>query len=298
MALRIHALCLALNEEPFIGELLKTLYPFCSGISVLSQYDRDYEGNRVVPDQTVAQVLGFPDPEGKLQLVIRRWRDQAPALNSELLALAARPARRTQSLPHMSDAVRAFHEPPDYVLVVDADEIYDVDTFGSILAYLEQRRPRGMRVLGYNYLRTWNRRAPKEVVYFRQFGFVRPGVLFEQHRIASWNQLRLARLLGMLHLPDISARLYGFIDCPEEVGVFHHGCWLGDDVRLAAKLRKNVSTYRSHKDPPAYWQTEHYLERVHTVQTEYVPTEQLPRNIREGNWPAQFFEPMGAEAAG
>ena len=41
MSLRIHAIVLALNEEVFIANQLNTLYPFCCGISVITQYDRD-----------------------------------------------------------------------------------------------------------------------------------------------------------------------------------------------------------------------------------------------------------------
>jgi len=288
LALRIHAVCLALNEEPFIEELLKTLYPFCSGISILSQYDRDYHGNQVIPDQTVQKVLDFPDPDGKLHFVMRRWRDQAPALNSELLALSTRPARYVQQAARPLRETQAFHEPPDYFLVVDADEIYDVDTFGNILAYLDQHKPRGMRVLGYNYVRTWNRRVPKETVYFCQFGFVRPGVLFKHRRYVGWNESRLSKLLHILRLPDFSARLFGFMYCPEEVGVFHHGSWLGSEERLKSKLTKN--TYPVTKGPPGYWTPETYIQRIDAIKTVFVPRGQLPRNIREGNWPQHFFE--------
>src|SRR6266513_4050250 len=97
MPLRIHAIVLALNEEVFIENQLRTLYPFCSGISVLTQYDRDWYGNAVKPDRSAELVLNFPDPEGKIHLVVRRFPDEAAARNAEMLALSASPDRRVMS---------------------------------------------------------------------------------------------------------------------------------------------------------------------------------------------------------
>ena len=283
MSLRIHAICLALNEEPFITELLKSLYPFCSGISVLSQYDRDWYGVSIKPDTTVQRVPSFPDPDGKIHLVVRRWRDEAAARNNEMLALSSRCVRgvrniMTHGVPKQE--VLQFHEEPDYFLIVDADEIYDVDTIGNILEYLRRKRPRGMRVLGYNYVRTWNRRVPPETIRFRQFGFIKPGILFCMRRTVSWNENRLSKLLPILRLPDFSARIWGFIDCPPEVGVFHHGCWLGDNARLDKKIA--TSSHRAELGPE-------YRDWIDSIKTVFVPTSELPRNIREGSWRADFF---------
>lgn len=283
MSLRVHAICLALNEEPFIRELLKSLHPFCSAISILSQYDRDWYGVPIKPDATVQRVLNFPDPEGKIHLVVRRWRDEAAARNHEMLALSSQCARgnrgiTTHGVP--KEEVLKFHEEPDYFLIMDADEIYDVDTIGNILEYLRRKRPRGMRVLGYNYVRTWNQRVPPETIRFRQFGFIKPGILFCMRRTVSWNESRLSKLLTVLRLPDLSSRLWGFIDCPPEVGVFHHGCWVGDETRLKKKIV--TSSHKAECGPE-------YRNWIKTIKTVFVPTSELPRNIREGNWPADFF---------
>lgn len=280
MSLRIHAICLALNEEPFIRELLKSLYPSCSGISVLSQYDRDWYGAPIQPDATVPLVLEFPDPAGKIHLVVRRCPDEAAARNHEILAMNGRCASRIISHGVPKADILRFHEEPDYFLIVDADEIYDIDTFGNILEYLEKEKPRGMRVLGYNYVRTWNRRVLPETIPFRQFGFIRPGVLFSMRRTVSWNEGRVSKLLSILRLPDFSARIWGFIDCPREIGVFHHGCWLGDNARLAKKIA--TSSHKAECGPG-------YLESIDSIKTVFVPTSELSRNIREGNWPPEFF---------
>jgi hypothetical protein len=295
---------MVLNEETFISEQLRTLYPFCSGISVLTQYDRDYYGSRVAPDSTVRRVLEHPDPEGKLSLVLRRWRNQAPALNHEMIALTSRPERGTRAVAVDPGEIRAFHRPPDYFMIVDGDDFHDVDTLDRVFAYLARERPRAMRMQFLNYLWNWNRRVPRELAPTSSFVFVRPDVRFQQHRIVSWSEFRLSGfrsnvmpqhwdqfaprywhrwlpLLERLGVPDLVSRAHGFITCPEEVGVVHHGEFIGGWDRIWAKASK--SGHRSMNDP----RLADYLEGTPTV---FVPTAELPRNIREGEWPAGYFE--------
>jgi hypothetical protein len=280
MSLRIHAIVLALNEEAFIANQLNTLYPFCSGISVLTQYDRDWYDKPVVPDRTTELVMNHPDPEGKIHLVIRRSPDEAAARNAEMLALAARPDRRIMSHGSPLERIHDFYRKPDYFLIVDADEFYDPATVPAILDYLGSKRPRGMRVNGYNYVGTWNQRVPREVVRFCHFGFLRPGVLFEMRRTVSWNESRLSKLLITLRLPDVSEKIMGFIECPIEVGVFHHGCWLSSRARLVEKASR--SSHPENNYPG-------YVDNVEKIVTETVPTSQLPASIRGGAWPTNFF---------
>ncbi len=281
MKLRIHAICLALNEEAFIRELLKSLYPFCSGISVISQYDRDYYRKPVTPDQTVPIVLDFPDPEGKIHTVCRRYRDETTARNHEMQAICAHPHRGIRSHGVSITEIAKFHERPDYFLIVDADEIYDVDTMPHIIDYLAKKRPRGMRVTGHQYLWTWNQRIPTSAIHHHHFGFVRAGTLFEMRRTFSFNESRLQKVLRLLRLPDFSAAIYGFINCPIEIGVFHHGCYLGGQERIAAKFAKH-----SHLEANC----PEYIASIEHLPYDVIPTGKLPRNIREGNWPATFFD--------
>ena len=281
MSLRIHAVVLALNEELFIPQQLRTLYPFCTGISVVTQYDRDWYGKQIEPDQTAQLVLAFPDTEGKIHLVVRRSPDEAAARNQEMLSVMSCPHRHVMSHGASKERISNFHEPPDYFLIVDADELYDPETFPRILDYLKKKRPRGMRINGYNYVKTWNRRVPAEVVRFCHFGFIKPGVLFKMRRTVSWNESRFAKLLQLTHLPDFSARLWGFIECPWAVGCFHHGCWLGSERRLMEKAARS-----SHSDMAS----PDFSQRVSKIPSIYIPSEQLPRNLRNGDWPSDFFE--------
>lgn len=281
MSLRIHAIVLALNEEPFIANVLAMLYPYCSGISVLTQYDRDWYGKPVTPDRTLDIAANYPDPEGKVHVSLRRWRDQSAALNNEMAALSSDAAKGVLGHGTPLEEIRHFHQTPDYFWIVDADEFYDPDTIPAMLALLERRRPRGMRVHAFNYVKTWNRRVPMEKVAFRQFGFVRPGVRFVTARQTSWNESRLSKLFGLLRLPDFSAALFGFIECPKEVAIFHHGCWLGDRARLAAKAAKS---------PHLWMDTPDYPEQVSATPYEWIATGALPSTIRDGVWPKDYFD--------
>jgi hypothetical protein len=281
MCLRIHAIILALNEEIFIENQLRTLYPFCSGISVLTQYDRDWYGKQVAPDRTLQMVASFPDPEGKLHLVVRRWPDEAAARNSEMLGLISRPDRGVMSHGSTIKRISTFHRTPDYFLIVDADEFYDPVTFPRILSYLAAKRPRGMRVNGFNYVRTWNRRVPPEVVRFCHFGFLRPGIRFKMRRTVSWNETRLAKALRMCRLPNVASQLWGFIECPPDVGVFHHGCWLGGRDRLREKASKSSHQENDVRSYPA---------TVDACPCHLVQTSELPLSITEGAWPPEYYE--------
>lgn len=281
MKLKVHAIVLALNEEAFIENQLRSLYPFCSGISVVTQYDRDWYGKRVQPDRTATIVSEFDDPEGKIHLVLRRFPDEAAARNSEMLALTARPHRGVMSHGSSGQRIASFHDAPDYFLVVDADEIYDAQTLPRMIDLLAIRRPRGMRVHGFNYVQTWNRRVPREVVDFYHFGFLRPGTLFKMRRTITWNESRFAKLLGILKLPNFAARLWGFAECPPEVGVFHHGCWLGGPERL--RLKSLRSSHPEINVPG-------YADDVARIPWTYVPTPELPSTIRDVPWPAGFLD--------
>ena len=188
--------------------------------------------------------------------------------------------KNIQSHGRSLEDIKNFHSKPDYFWVIDADEIYDADTIPSIIDYLYQKKPAGMRITGYNYLRNWNRRIPREVDDFTHFGFIKPGLLFEQRRVITWNESRLSKLLKLLHLPDWSTKIFGFITCPESTGVFHHGCWLGDNDRISEKFLKS-----SHKESQE-WSP----GSVDGIQWDHIPTVNLPVNIQHAEWPEHFFD--------
>lgn len=280
--MRIHAIIIALNEEDFITETIKPLYSQCSGISVITQYDRDYYSKPVKPDNTVNLVLNYPDPEGKIHLVARRYNDETASRNHEMNALLFDASKGIQ--PHGVDKqlIAAFHKSPDYFLVCDADEIYDEETLPAIIAYLKKKKPNAMRVSGYNYHLNWNRREPREDYVHKHFGFVKAGLFFEQRRVLNWNESRLNNLGSKLGLPNIGSKIYGFIDCPWEVGMMHHAGYVRRDKEMLMQKMSKHSHLENHAPE--------YLEQIISREFEFVKTEDLPVNIQRGNWPAVFFE--------
>lgn len=193
--LKIHAICIALNEEDFITEFLKTMYPFCAGISVITQYDRDYYGKKVIPDNTVKYALEFPDPEAKINIVIRKYNDETASRNHEMMSVLSDASRGIKPHCVSQQRVKKFFEPPDYFLIVDADEFYDVDTFPAIIEYLKLKKPKAMRVSAYEYGYNWNMRVPPDVWIHHQFGFVKAGVMFEERRVLTWNEYRIKNII-------------------------------------------------------------------------------------------------------
>jgi hypothetical protein len=280
--MRIHAIIIALNEEDFISETIKPIYEHCSGISIITQYDRDYYGKMLVPDKTIEKVLSFPDPGGKIHLVVRRFNDETASRNHEMKAVLFDASKNIQPHGTPIDKIWEFHRSPEYFLICDADEIYDQATLPGIIAYLETKRPKGMRVNGYDYFFDWNHRIPKEKYVHKHFGFVKAGILFEQRRVISWNESRINKFFKRIKIfKNMGSRLHGIIDCPEEIGMFHHGGYVRKNrEEMVAKLSKH-----SHLEVNAPG----YLDRILDQEFEYVKTGDLPLNIQCGNWPSEFL---------
>jgi hypothetical protein len=281
--MNIHAIIIALNEEDFITETIKPLYNYCSGISIITQYDRDYYGKMVTPDATVEKVLSYPDPEGKIHLVVRRYNDETASRNHEMKAMMYDASKGI--IPHgvPLEKIQQFHATPDYFLICDADEIYDINTIGAVVDYLKVKKPRGMRVSAYDYFGNWNRRLPREKYVHHHFGFVKAGILFEQRRVISWNEFRLNKFVKRFGInAKIGTILHGFIDCPWEVGMLHH----------AGYIRKNKEKYAEkmskHSHPEAH--ADSFLDSRFNWDFEFVEMDKLPENIQNGNWPENFFE--------
>lgn len=280
--MRIHAIIIALNEEDFITETIKPIYEYCSGISVITQYDRDYYGRLVKPDTTVQKVLDYPDPEGKIHLVVRRYNDETASRNHEMMAILSNAAKGIQSHGVDEKLIQKFHAAPDYFLICDADEIFDIDSFPKIVDYLAEKKPNGMRISGYNYYFNWNRREPREKYVHNHFGFVKAGIFFQQRRVLNWNESRINHWCKKIGLNNIGSKLYNFIDCPWEVGMMHHAGYVRRDKEQLVEKMKKHSHLEAH--PPEF------LEQILSKQYEFIATQQLPQNIVNGNWPASFFE--------
>ena len=281
--MRIHAICIALNEEDFIVELIKSMYPFCSGISIVTQFDRDYYGKSVIPDNTVNYALNFPDPEGKIHVIARRYNDETASRNHEMMSILSDGSNGIRPHGVPLEQVKKFFEPPDYFLIVDADEIYDVTTLPAIVEFLSNKKPKAMRVSAYEYGFNWNLRVPPETWIHHQFGFVKAGLMFEERRVITWNEYRLKKLFSKLKLnPTLSNNVLGYVDCPREVGMFHHAAYVRRDKQ------KIIQKMSKHSHPENH--NPEYLENILKQKYDFIPTEELPINIQEGNWPTEFWD--------
>ncbi len=280
--MKIHAIIIALNEEDFITETIKPIYNYCSGISVITQYDRDYYGKLLKPDNTINKVLNYPDPAGKIHLVVRRYNDETASRNHEMMAILSDASKGIQSHGVDDKVIKNFHAAPDYFLVCDADEIFDINTFPNIMEYLKKKQPNAMRISGYNYFFNWNRREPREKYVHKHFGFVKAGIFFQQRRVLNWNESRLNHWFNKIGIRNMGSFVYNYIDCPWEIGMMHHAGYVRrNKEKLIEKMQKH-----SHQEahPPEF------LEHILTQQFETVSTNLLPQNIQDGVWPSNFFE--------
>lgn len=280
--MRIHAIIIALNEEDFIAETIKPIYNLCSGISIITQYDRDYYGKLLQPDATINKVLNYPDPEGKIHLVVRRYNDETASRNHEMMAILSDASKGIQSHGVEDKVIKNFHAAPDYFLICDADEIFDINTFPDIIEYLKKKQPNAMRISGYNYFFNWNRREPREKYVHKHFGFVKAGIFFQQRRVLNWNESRLNHWFNKIGFSTLGSHLYNYIDCPWEVGMMHHAGYVRrNKEKLIEKMQKH-----SHLENHA----PNFLENILKQEFEFVSNEQLPINIQQGTWPDCFFE--------
>ncbi len=226
--------------------------------------------------------MDFPDPEGKIHVVIRKYNDETASRNHEMLSIMSDGSKGIH--PHATSFknVKKFFEPPDYFLIADPDEIYDVETFPVITEYVAKKNPKAMRVSAYEYGVNWNRRVPEDVYMHHVFGFVKAGVIFEERRVITWNEHRLRKLLLFLKLNlSFANNILGYINCPKEVGIFHHGAYLRrTKEKMIEKMNKH--SHPANHDPE-------YLERILNQKYDYIPTASLPANIRNGKWPSEFW---------
>lgn len=291
--LRLFAVYVTLNDEPFIEASLESIYPFAAKIFVLTAYDTTWDGTSVEPDRTLEKVLGFPDPERKI-CCIRMWcPDEALARNWVMDAAIHTVDYRFS--PHAIDrtAIDAWLEPPDYFWIVDGDEIYDPESLPAILRFVKGSGAAHIKVYGYVYFKTWNYRV-KDPEPFT--AFLSPGRYLGFARDPAY-----PRLLGYLQKipkvgPAVFNRAVGRAFVPPDIGVFHHPAYVGDTQRIANKLAHSPHRHQARTD---------WIERVWERWTPstrnfhptnppafpeaiYVPTQKLPGLIRKRDWPEGY----------
>ena len=124
---------------------------------------------------------------------------------------------------------------------------------------------------------------PREQYVHHHFGFIKAGLLFEQRRVLNWNESRLNKFFAKLGFKqNIGSKLFNYIDCPWEVGIFHHAGYIRRDMEKMKEKMSKHSHLEAHPDS--------FLESNLNLQFPFTPTNLLPENIQNGHWPSNFFE--------
>ncbi len=276
--MKLNVICICLNDAPFVEAMLRSVYPFASGIVFVTEHDRDFYGRPVQPaDDTLQRILSYPDPNNKVRLAVRREFGPDPSVVQAEMR---------------NWGMYAVGSPCDYWWVVDTDEIFDPDDAQRLMRWLEREQPMGARIPTWHYFKTWNYR----VTTFDERGQI--GILKHGQR---FRKRRRARPGLSSQLVSLGTRLRpaAYPVVPKEVCVVHHGDFVGDDQRILKKL-----TCNGHRDEfdkkwfDQVWRpwtpdaknfnpiVPHHFEAVTRI-----PTPDLPPAIRESQWPGGWMEP-------
>lgn len=299
--MRITAILVALNEAPFIEAALEAIYPFVDRILIQTGYDRSWNNQTVEPDATVPRILQFPDPAGKIALLVRRLPDEALARNSLMRMDSYDLNHRLHNTVGMQEQLRDFCAGADYYWILDGDEIYDPQTIPAMLSYLERRRPTALFVRGLTYFHSWNYVVDPSDDFF-QPGFLRAGVLFWENRnivLPKRYRLLLNKYTSAVGVDKwLADRLSTIQKLPESIAVFHHASYVGDDARIEKKIRLSVH----YEDRMAQWYDSVWkawtpaMHNFHPIYphvyagVRYIPTSELPPIIRDRTWPDNYIE--------
>ena len=299
--MKITVIIVALNESEFIKPCIKAIYPFVDRIKVQTNYDRSWAGEFVSPDKTVEKILEIPDQQGKISLHISRLPDEAIARNWLMRSDGYLLDHLHTSTTSNREQIEEFCEKSDYFWIIDGDEIYDPETIPNIIDYLDFKKPKILKIRGINYFKTWNYRIFPEDMFF-QPGFIKPGVLFSNNRNLVFPLIYriIKKSLKNKHwsLKFPSERVFSDVtNLSDKIGVFHHGCYVGDDGRMAKKVffsgHYNEKMKDWYENVWKNWRPEY--KNLHPLYPElfqgvkHVPTEQLPRSIRDEHWPQGYL---------
>jgi hypothetical protein len=139
-------------------------------------------------------------------------------------------------------------------------------------------------VHGYEYAGTWNRRVPAAIWTNHRVGFLKAGNRFAQRRVVSLLEVKLQTLFSRVGLSkEKASRLLGFQTCPMDVGVFHHGGLVRSRDRLELRAM-------NHSEKLDYGFTVDQAVELQSQQCDWIPTRDLPVNIRDADWPEGLID--------
>jgi hypothetical protein len=291
--LSIHAIYVVLNEASLLRASLASVYDYVDGATVITGYDRDWQGGFHQPDDLVNSLLDRSlDPDRKVNLVVTHESNEARSRNRAMDF--ACPSDRSQRVlsQHAQDHKLARTE---YFWIIDADEIYESKAVPGLIDYVRSHRKPFYQVASYNYFKRWNYRIDG-LQWFTSFvrsdrrcGALRnpyPGTWSKLvHRVPALSEDRRSSLLRISRVPP-------------DIATFHHGTYVGPRQRIEAKLRGF-----GHNDQVAPdWITRVWdrwdasARNFHPVipsafsAAQRVSMDQLPSEIRRWSWPPGYID--------
>jgi len=202
-------------------------------------------------------------------------------------------SRRSRAV-RLQSGVDADLEPPDYFLIIDADEVYEAGALDRLRRYVVDHRAAIYRIGARRYFKYWTYRVTG-LEY--SISLVRADVRLPYLRrlLVPVPRRAIARIP---HVPErVRDAALGYHDVPPEVAVFHHGSYVGPRDRIAGKL---ASFGHAHEVAPGW------LERVWDdfdptmrdfnpaypdvfAACEEIAPDDLPLEIREHAWPVGYL---------
>lgn len=289
---RIHAIYAVAGDAELFAVSLASIYDQVDGITVITGFDRDWAGAQRSSAPVVDGILrGDLDPDRRVQLVVARETNEARSRNRAMDLTAGR--RASRRVRRQSPDDRPI-DPPDYFLIIDADEVYEAGAIDRLREYVDRHPRRRYRIGAHRYFKEWRYRVTG-IEYL--MALVRADV-----RLPYLRRLVLPRFRrGIARIPGLPGRLrdvaLGSHDVPPEVAVFHHGSYVGPRARIEDKLS---SFGHAHEVADGWiddvWEAFQPTMRdfnpaypsVYAACEEVAP-EELPDAIRTHPWPAGYL---------
>ncbi len=289
---RIHAIYAVAGDEDLFPASLGSIYDQVDGITVITGYDTDWSGAARRSDRMVDGLLrGDLDPDRRVQLLIERETNEARSRNRAMdFAAGSASSRRVRQQSKRDRPLT----PPDYFLIIDADEVYEAGSIDRLRAYMDQHRRAIYRVGARRYFKHWTYRVTG-LEY--SISLVRADVRLPYLRRLVVPTPRRA----VAKIPGLPGRLrdaaLGYHDVPPDVAVFHHGSYVGPRRRISDKL---ASFGHAHEVAPDWidrvWEDFDPAMRDFNPAypsvfpaCEQIVTSDLPAEIRDHKWPVGYL---------
>ncbi len=293
----VHAVYYVLNDGEFLSASVRSIYDHVSGITVVTNHDRDRYGNQVDPDGLVDRILAREfDTERKINVVVTVDGSQARVRNRAMDF--ARRSARTIPIPGEPPGLVA----PDLFWHVDADEIYERAGIERLLRFVGRHRAGAYLLEALTYFGTWNYQVPERGHFL---ALCRPGFRFGYSRTwlpSPWRRMWMKAAHEGLLPYRVAVRPLGAICVPPSVAVCHHGSYVGSRERIVQKLAAS-----SHRDELiGDWVAQtwdrwtpasrnfHPTDPSRFPYAMHIPTAELPAEIRDASWPNGWLEPSRA----